>query len=169
MVKVIVRSSPTKKQPYTPSGCPKGQPPPPTRREAFSQKPLPLLLTVGHSLRLGLRRATSLLEGGKASLLLRMKFGASGRAAAPTRHNDTAYRPSSKRQKPPLSRRFLGYCDISRQSTWQAVGLHVRAAFSPHIWPGLPGPFGRIPGRWAYPPAGGRSGAYGRRRCRGRR
>ena len=48
MQKAIVRYSSTKLLPYTPSECPCGQPPPPTRREAFLRKstaPAPILIT----------------------------------------------------------------------------------------------------------------------------
>ena len=49
---------------YTPSGCPKGQPPPPTRREAY------------------------------ATLFLRIEFERAGHAAAPTNEIEAAFRPS---------------------------------------------------------------------------
>ena len=48
-----------------------------------------------HPLRLGISRATSLLEGGKAIPVRRIEFERAGHAAAPTRKIEGAYRPSS--------------------------------------------------------------------------
>ena len=44
-----------------------------------------------------LREWLPCVGGGSASLFLRMKFGVSGHSTAPTRKNDTAYRPSAFR------------------------------------------------------------------------
>ena len=44
-----------------------------------------------------LREWLPCVGGGSASLFLRIEFGVSGHSAAPTRKNDTAYRPSAFR------------------------------------------------------------------------